>query len=160
MSGGGDAVFHTGDNGGSWADFGKIENFDPVAIYAPTGVDPGTFNGGKLYLRVFNTNNPTVGDHYVDGSLNGIDDTNVWGTAWDTKGDNQLTPEDETPPIEPINPNVYEEMDMTASSDAVDVGGAGFIVLDSTIQAIPEPGTLGLLALGLAGVFAARRKRK
>ena len=155
VEGGGDAIFYTGDNGGSWAAYGKIENFDAIDIYAPDEMNDTTFEAGQVYLRVFNTNNPTTGDHYVSGSLNGTGSTNVWGTAWDNdngtpKGDFALTPG-------PAVANDQEELDMTQSPDKE---GGNFIVLDSTIQAIPEPGTLGLLALGLAGVFAARRRRK
>ena len=155
LEGGGDAIFYTGAQGGSWGDYGKIEQFDPLSIYAPDSVSDNDFHNGQLYLRVFNASNPVVGSDYVSGSLNGVGGTNVWGDAWDVDGDDQLTPED---PENPISTGSYEQLDMTASTDGQGTGP--FVILDSTIQAIPEPGTLGLLALGLAGVFAARKKNR
>ena len=143
------AVFWTGGAGGP---YGQITGFNPIDVYAPVGEANFTGKTG-VYLRVFDATNPVADDHYVSGSLNGTNIT--WGAPWDnpTSGDEKLT--------EPVGgPETYEELNMTASSDATDAYGGTHIILDSTIQVIPEPGTLGLLALGLAGVFAARKKRK
>ncbi|NQT94495.1 MAG: PEP-CTERM sorting domain-containing protein [Lentisphaerae bacterium] len=144
------AIFYTQPTG---AQYGQITVAPSgVNIYAPNGESDFTGKTG-VYLRVFDSATPIAGDHYVSGSYNGTNTT--FGAPWDTKpgGDAQLT---EPPGIA----NTYEQLDMTQSPDTVGgPGGGSHIVLDSTIQAIPEPGTLGLLALGLAGVFAARKKR-
>lgn len=145
------AIFYTVPTGDQYGQITVAPS--GINIYAPNGESDFTGKTG-VYLRVFDSATPTAGNHYVSGSYNGTNTT--FGAPWDTKpgGDGLLT--------EPAGAaNYNEQLDMTQSGDTVGgPGGGSHIILDSTIQVIPEPGTLGLLALGLAGVFAARKKRK
>jgi hypothetical protein len=109
----------------------------------PGDIDNTTWNSGYVYLRVFDDSagNIGIGDHYVSGSKAGGVGTGV-----------QVS----TMAVDPTFPSQVTDLDMTTSSSAQN----SRVAMDSTVAAIPEPGTIMLMALGLVTLAGTRKFRK
>jgi hypothetical protein len=105
-------------------------NFNDAGLTFP---DKATFESGWAYLVVFDDPAPSLGDHYVAGSKDGV------GTA------KKLTAQPQTPPVP------GDEFDMSAV--AVDN------MVPTSIPIVPEPGTFALLGVGLL-TLAVRKARR
>ena len=107
---------------------------------APEPNDPAGPSGGYIYARIFESLNPQVGDWYYVGDFNANQDR-------------------DSSSIPPDNPQFYAMNRDTAGEglgDPIDDPLSGF-----NFQVVPEPGTIGLLALGMMTLGgAAHKKRK
>lgn len=122
---------------------GVAGNFDEYSVqtYNP-GFDDGGVqpNGGFIYARLFQDNSVGVGDWYYNGSILAASDLNP-----------AAVPAPTAQPYDMTQPGEYSHLG--ADMNAID-GAFSF-------QVVPEPGTMGLLALGLVTLGgAARRRRK
>lgn len=112
--------------------------FDSYAWFGSQTFNDGgaQSSGGYIYARVFQDNSIDDGDWYYAGDIVLADDLDPVGPPADT-------------------PQVYEINASGVAGDAIDAS-SGY-----SFQVVPEPGTMGLLALGLVTLGgAARRRRK
>ena len=106
----------------------------------PNFDDPAAPTDGYIYARIFATLNPTVDDWYYVGHFTAND--NQDSSGW--------------PPDPPQGYNMNRDTAGAGLGDPIDDPSSGF-----NFQVVPEPGTIGLLALGMMTLGgAAHKKRK
>ena len=100
---------------------------------------PASYETGYIYARIFVDTNPQVNDYYYASNPVAVAPT----YHWDGTGTRPLTAA--------MNMNVGTG---TYGDDPIDSGANSF-----TVQAVPEPGTMALFALGLMSLGISRRRR-